>query len=108
MSQFIQSAKNGTTEEKGFARTAYGMSKVGVTLMTQIQQREFDKTDQTILINSCCPGYVATDMSSYKGPLQVDEGADTPCYLALLARSAILPRGCFHKLREVIPYPPQV
>lgn len=108
MSEFIQSAKNGTTEEKGFAQTAYGMSKVGVTLMTQIQQREFDKADQNILINSCCPGYVATDMSSYKGPLHVDDGADTPSYLGLLPQNAVSPRGCFHKLREVIPYPPQV
>ena len=31
----------------------------------------------------CCPGYVATDMTQHKGPLKVEQGADTPVYLAV-------------------------
>lgn len=30
---------------------------------------------------SCCPGYVATDMTDHKGYLTVDEGIKTPIYL---------------------------
>lgn len=51
------------------------MSKVGVTALTRIQQREFDKDSrQDIIVNAVCPGYVATDMSSHKGPLTPDQG----------------------------------
>ncbi|VDM29210.1 unnamed protein product [Toxocara canis] len=44
-------------------------------------------------INTCCPGYVDTDMTSHKGPLTIEEGADTPIYLATLEGNE--PNGCF-------------
>jgi carbonyl reductase 1 len=31
------------------------------------------------------PGYVSTDMSSHRGTKTIEEGADTPAWLALLA-----------------------
>ena len=43
MTQFVESAKDGTYEEKGFKSTAYGMSKVGLSALTRIQQQQFDK-----------------------------------------------------------------
>ena len=43
MAQFVESAKDGTHEEKGFKNTAYGMSKVGLSALTRIQQQDFDK-----------------------------------------------------------------
>ena len=43
------------------------------------QQRNGSKT----LINSCCPGYVATDMTRGGGVKTPDEGAQTPVLLAL-------------------------
>ena len=43
MTQFVESAKDGTHEEKGFKNTAYGMSKVGLSALTRIQQQDFDK-----------------------------------------------------------------
>lgn len=109
MESFVQSAKDGNVKNIGFPDTAYGMSKVAVSLMTQIHQKELDKSagEKNILVNSCCPGNVITDMSSQSGDHTPDEGADTPTYLALLPVSAISPRGSFHKLRKVIPYPPQ-
>lgn len=36
-----------------------------------------------ILVNSCCPGYVRTDMTKGGGMKTVDEGAMTPVMLAL-------------------------
>lgn len=38
-----------------------------------------------IKVNSCHPGYVATDMSSHKGPLTTEQGAEAPLFLALEA-----------------------
>jgi len=81
MQKFIDDVKADKYTEAGWPQTAYGVSKVGVTLMTPIQQQQFTGD---IVINACCPGYVATDMSSYKGTKTIDEGADTPLYLALL------------------------
>ncbi|KAK2157822.1 hypothetical protein LSH36_184g10015 [Paralvinella palmiformis] len=86
MKKFIEDVKAGSHTEAGWPQTAYGVSKIGVTLMTPILQKQLeeDETRPDIVINSCCPGYVATDMSSYKGTKTIDEGADTPVYLALL------------------------
>jgi hypothetical protein len=41
-------------EEVGWAPSAYGMSKVGVTLMTPIQQQQFDsdETRKDIVVNA--------------------------------------------------------
>ena len=33
MTQFVESAKDGSHEEKGFKNTAYGMSKVGLSAL---------------------------------------------------------------------------
>lgn len=33
---------------------------------------------------ACCPGYVATDMTSHKGTLTIEEGIRTPVYLTEL------------------------
>ena len=60
----------------GFPNSAYGMSKIGVTALTRVQQRllQKDATRSDIIVNACCPGYVATDMSSFKGHLTIDQG----------------------------------
>lgn len=36
-----------------------------------------------VLINSCCPGYVKTDMTRGGGSKTPDQGAQTPVMLAL-------------------------
>jgi len=99
ISQFVESAQNGSHTDKGFSNSAYGMSKVGVTVMSIIQQREIDEQGkEDVVVNACCPGYVSTDMSSHKGPLTIDEGAVTPVLCALLPPNVSSPRGKF--LRE--------
>nr|CAD2177894.1 unnamed protein product [Meloidogyne enterolobii] len=52
-----------------------------------------------ITVNACCPGYVDTDMSSHKGHLTIDEGADTPIWLATAEG---VPNGAFVYLRKAI------
>ena len=37
------------------------MSKVGLTALTKVQQRLFNSdTRGDLVVNACCPGYVAT------------------------------------------------
>jgi len=97
--QFIETAQQGQHKAAGFSDSAYGMSKVGVTVMTIIQQREIDaRGAQDIVVNACCPGYVDTDMTSHKGKLTIDQGAVTPTFCALLPPNIDSPRGKF--LRE--------
>jgi carbonyl reductase 1 len=52
------------------------MSKVGLTAITRIHQRMFDKerSQDDIVINALCPGFVDTDMSSHKGHLTPEQG----------------------------------
>ncbi|KAI8761708.1 carbonyl reductase [NADPH] 1, partial [Biomphalaria glabrata] len=72
--QFIDTAQNNKHREAGFANSAYGTSKIGVTVMSMIQQRELDaKGADDIVVNACCPGYVNTDMSSHQGHLTIDQ-----------------------------------
>ncbi|XP_005095566.1 carbonyl reductase [NADPH] 1 [Aplysia californica] len=96
LKQFVESAKTEQHQAQGFPNSAYGMSKVGVTVMSIIQQRELDaKGAEDIVVNACCPGYVDTDMSSHKGSLTIDQGAVTPTYCALLPPNVDSPRGKF-------------
>ncbi|KAL4130886.1 hypothetical protein QTP88_008263 [Uroleucon formosanum] len=85
MRQFVEKAKDGVHEQSGWSSSAYSVSKVGVTALTFIQQRAFDEDPRTdIVINSVHPGYVDTDMTSHKGPLTIEQGAEAPVYLSLL------------------------
>lgn len=91
LSEFVDAAQKSLNEP--IATTAYGMSKVGLTAATIVQQRLFDQNPtQDIIINACCPGLIATGMSSYHGK-PVEEGAITPLYLAFLPENASGPRG---------------
>ncbi|KAL5243275.1 hypothetical protein ACI65C_010685 [Semiaphis heraclei] len=85
MRQFVEKAKSGNHEQFGWPSSAYCVSKVGVSALSFIQQREFDVDPRKdIVVNSVHPGYVDTDMTSHKGPLTIEEGADAPVYLSLL------------------------
>lgn len=52
----------------------YSMSKVGLNALTRIQQRYFDSDKRNITVNAVTPGYVATDMTKYKGVLTAEQG----------------------------------
>jgi len=100
--EFISAAKDGSHQQKGFSNSAYGMSKVGVTVMSIIQQRELDEAGKDdIVVNACCPGYVDTDMTSHKGKKTPDQGAETPVYLALLPPNIESPRGKFLSEKKI-------
>ncbi|XP_061163531.1 carbonyl reductase [NADPH] 1-like isoform X2 [Saccostrea echinata] len=102
MNDFVQAAKNGSHESKGYATSAYGMSKIGVSALSEIQHRQLSADPrEDIIVNACCPGYVDTDMTSHKGHKTIDQGADTPLYLALLPPGTKSPAGNFVSEREI-------
>ena len=85
MDQYVNDAEVGDHVSKGWSPSAYGVSKVGVNALTRVLARELSKDeDKDILVNTCCPGWVRTDMGGPNARLSPDEGAETPVYLALL------------------------
>lgn len=62
---------------------AYKVSKAGVIGMTRTIAMDNARTGSKTLINSCCPGYVNTDMTKGKGVKTIDQGAMTPVLLAV-------------------------
>ena len=88
MKEFMAAAEDGTFREKGWGGSTYVASKVGLSALSRIQQRQL-LTDDTrrrtdIVVNHVHPGYVDTDMTSHKGPLTVEEGAKSSIHCALL------------------------
>ncbi|KAL8620663.1 hypothetical protein ACOMHN_029851 [Nucella lapillus] len=69
-SQVRRCARQGRCQVNGWSTFAYGVSKIGVTLMTAIQQRQMDRRvgNPDILINSCCPGWCRTDLGETGRP----------------------------------------
>ena len=82
--------------------SAYSVSKALMIALAKVQARDLasQRPGDKICINACCPGYVATDMSSHKGPLTPDQGAETPVMLSLLPDAS--PTGDFYYLKKVI------
>eukprot|EP00511_Aplanochytrium_stocchinoi_P011827 CAMPEP_0204877870 /NCGR_PEP_ID=MMETSP1348-20121228/48433_1 /ASSEMBLY_ACC=CAM_ASM_000700 /TAXON_ID=215587 /ORGANISM="Aplanochytrium stocchinoi, Strain GSBS06" /LENGTH=266 /DNA_ID=CAMNT_0052034787 /DNA_START=27 /DNA_END=824 /DNA_ORIENTATION=- len=93
MRQFISDVDRGDYAEKGWPRQAYGVSKIGVSMLTRIQARDIAIQRPDIRLNCCCPGWVKTDMAGSAAPLTPYQGSATPVELCLLPGSA--PTGRF-------------
>ena len=94
MNEFVAAAQNHVHEEKGWPNTAYGVSKIGVTVMSRIHARWFrEQGKNDILLNACCPGLVRTSLAFPGAPKSPDEGVETPVYLALLPVDYSEPHG---------------
>jgi len=100
MNKFIKDVTDGTYKKEGWPETTYGVSKVGVTMLTRIQAR--DNKIKGVLINSCCPGWVKTDMAGDKATLTPAQGALTPVHLAFLPADG--PNGKFWQDAKVSSY----
>jgi len=104
MNEFLEAAKAGDHEAKGFSDNAYGMSKLGATVMSLTQQRDMDKKrSDDIVINACCPGFTNTDMTAGKGTQTPDQGAVTPVFCALLPVNTTT-RGLFIRNQKNTPW----
>jgi hypothetical protein len=58
--------------------------------------------NENFLMNSCCPGWVRTDMGGPGARRSVEQGAETPVWLATLPDDG--PRGGFFRDRKPIPW----
>jgi carbonyl reductase 1 len=83
MEDFTSAVEAGNEKDAGFPSAAYAVSKAGLVGATRALARKEKEKGNTVLINSCCPGYVNTDMSKGNGVKTPDEGAQTPVFLAL-------------------------
>ena len=83
MEEFQSAVEEGDWSEKGWPASAYAVSKAGVTGVTRCMAEGVRGRGGRVLVNSCCPGYVATDMAKGRGRKSVEEGARTPVKLAL-------------------------
>uniref|UniRef100_A0A6A7G4T2 Nadph-dependent carbonyl reductase family protein n=1 Tax=Hirondellea gigas TaxID=1518452 RepID=A0A6A7G4T2_9CRUS len=78
LEEYCLRVEKGDWKEKGWPTNGYGISKVGVSMLTRIYARD----NPDLLINCCCPGSVKTAMNR-KGTKTVAEGAATPLHLAI-------------------------
>lgn len=96
--EFVDAAQDDRAKEMGFDKFPYGMSKIGVTLMSAIQQKMFDEHGpDDVIVNSCdvgAGGWVATDMTNQYG-VSIDQGALNPLFCALLPPNVDSPKGKF-------------
>lgn len=66
---------------------AYKICKTSINVITAVLANTVK--DQNILINSAAPGWIKTDMGGEQALLSIEEGADTPVWLATLPDNSI-------------------
>ncbi|KAL0028741.1 hypothetical protein WJX79_003751 [Trebouxia sp. C0005] len=79
---FVTAIKTDKLGSSGWPKSMYGVSKLLETSYTRILAEQLKSAG--VMVNACCPGYVDTDMTSHKGVKTLEEGADTPVWLALM------------------------
>lgn len=85
MEEFVQLAQKGEHTSKGWPDGAYLVTKMGVCALTKVQgEAMMADSREDILVNCADPGWVKTDMAGDKATLTVDQGAETPTFVALL------------------------
>jgi NAD(P)-dependent dehydrogenase (short-subunit alcohol dehydrogenase family) len=76
---------------------AYSITKAALNAITLVASQSLPAS---VKINSCCPGWVRTRMGGAGASRSVEEGADTPVWLATLPESG--PTGGFFRSRKKI------
>lgn len=90
----------GQLTDMGMGYPAYRMSKTALNALTRIAAAEL--VNNGVKVNACCPGWVRTDMGGPTATRSVEEGADTPVWLATLPDEG--PTGGFFRDRKTIPW----
>ena len=84
----------------GWRLLGYGASKTALNAFTV--QLAHELRESPIKVNSAHPGWIKTDMGGEEAPGTVEQGADTPVWLATLPADG--PTGGFFQDRKPIPW----
>jgi NAD(P)-dependent dehydrogenase (short-subunit alcohol dehydrogenase family) len=76
------SSESGSLSSMGGGTPAYGVSKVSLNALTRMLAAELRA--EHVLVNSVCPGWVATEMGGPDAPRTVEEGAASVMWAATL------------------------
>lgn len=76
MDEYSKAVHAGTHDKDGWPSSAYAVSKAGAIGFTRAVAKEAEKDGRGVLVNSCCPGYVNTDMTKGRGRKSVDGGGE--------------------------------
>ncbi|MDQ3745205.1 MAG: SDR family NAD(P)-dependent oxidoreductase, partial [Acidobacteriota bacterium] len=76
------SSESGSLTSMGGGTPAYSVSKVALNALTRMLADELRSS--RILVNSVCPGWVATEMGGPQAPRTVEEGAASVVWAATL------------------------
>jgi len=80
--EFVAAIEAGEVQSRGWPQSMYGVSKLAELAYARVLERELDTLNSNnIAVNSCCPGWCSTPMSSFKGPRTPAQGAETPVWL---------------------------
>ncbi len=90
----------GSLASMGGGSPAYRITKTALNAMTKVLASEFRGSG--VLVNCCHPGWVRTDMGGRGASKSIDEGADTPVWLALLPKNG--PTGGYFQDRKPMPW----
>ena len=90
----------GQLSDMGGHSPGYRVSKTGLNALTRMLTAEL--AGENILVNSVCPGWVRTDMGGSNARRSVEQGAETPVWLATLPDDG--PTGGFFRDRNPIPW----
>jgi NAD(P)-dependent dehydrogenase (short-subunit alcohol dehydrogenase family) len=90
----------GALTDMGGGWPGYRMSKTALNAVTRMIAAGV--ANENVLVNSACPGWVKTEMGGAGANRSVEEGADTPVWLATLPDGG--PSGGFFRDRRAVPW----
>jgi preprotein translocase subunit SecY len=99
---FCAAVADGSWQAKGWPRSMYGVSKLCQIAWTRVLNDDLKRGGRDIVATACCPGSVATAMSSYRGSKTPAEGADTPVWLATEAAGGEVGGRFFGERTEIL------
>ncbi|HEY0323188.1 MAG TPA: SDR family NAD(P)-dependent oxidoreductase [Pyrinomonadaceae bacterium] len=94
------SSESGSLTIMGGGTPGYSVSKVALNALTRMLADELRPA--RILVNSVCPGWVATDMGGPNAPRTVEEGAASVVWAATLPDDGMT--GGFFRDGEPLPW----
>jgi len=94
------SSESGSLASMGGETPAYAVSKVALNALTRMLAAEL--RNDRILVNSVCPGWVATDMGGPNAPRSVEQGAASVIWAATLPDDG--PTGGFFRDGKPLPW----